>query len=105
MIIFPPLVTKLTQLHNAWIVGSAADPNKNLSTVRDWDILVPWSEWSKAVLLIPTTATPNTFGGWKCLEKGIIIDVWPDDIATLLNNSMTKFVYHPRSGNRWKLIQ
>jgi len=37
----PALVCKLSHGHEAWIVGSAADPEGAPAQVRDYDVLVP----------------------------------------------------------------
>lgn len=101
---FPKLVANLVMQHNAWIVGSAADPEQDLSKVRDWDVIVPFSNWLTASGLIPQDAKPNRFGGWRCQSEGQEVDVWPDDIAMILNASKSKFAWHPRSGARWVRI-
>ena len=36
----PTLVCKLTLVHEAWIVGSAADPAADFTKIRDFDVLV-----------------------------------------------------------------
>ena len=67
---YPALVSKLTTLFDGWIVGSAANP-ENVHP-RDYDVLIPFSQWQLASALIPTDATPNTFGGWKCISEGVL---------------------------------
>ncbi len=42
----PPIARKLVLVHDAWIVGSAA--NIEVITPRDVDILVPFREWYRA---------------------------------------------------------
>lgn len=88
-------------LADAWIVGSTALPDADLSNVRDWDLLIPFDKWPIAAGLIPETATPNTFGGWKINWHGIIIDVWPGDLSQFLRESTTKGVWHLGSGKRF----
>ena len=57
----PRLVTRLCMIHDAWVVGSAAQPGAG--EVRDYDVLVPWPRWNEAALLVPRDARPNAFGG------------------------------------------
>lgn len=97
----PILVGKLTQFCDAWIVGSAADPDVDFSAVRDFDIAVPFGSWHLAASLIPATATPNSFGGWKCESEGAIVDVWPQDLTHFVTNHVSSpYLFHPRSGTR-----
>lgn len=96
----PALVCKLTHAHEAWIVGSAADPKTDHTLPRDYDVLVPFSHWQEAAMLIPPDAKPNTFGGWKCKSEGQEVDVWPGDLGWLLTNSAAKWAWHLRTGCR-----
>lgn len=98
--IMPALVHKLTYGHDAWVVGSAANPDADLSKVRDYDILVSMNNWREAALLISENATVNTFGGWKCQSEGKEVDVWPGDLAWLLTNAVVKYAWHPRTNTR-----
>lgn len=100
MHVLPALVCKLTHGHEAWVVGSAADPDCDQSKVRDYDVLVPLTHWQAAAMLIPPDATPNTFGGWKCQSEGREVDVWPGELAWLLTNSAAQWAWHPRTGVR-----
>lgn len=61
MTTIPKLVLDLVYAHSAWIVGSAANPDNK--EPRDYDIIVPFSEWNKACMLIPMDAKVNHFGG------------------------------------------
>lgn len=95
-------------MHNAWIVGSAA--NLDNENPRDYDVLVPFSNWSTASTLIPRSAIPNIFGGWKFIDEGkvkgvfdTIVDVWPGDLSEFLTIDMVKFIWHPRTNRRFKL--
>jgi hypothetical protein len=106
MKILPGIVTKFVMLHDAWIVGSAAKPGTDFTKCRDIDVLVPYAQWPKAALLIPPDAKPNTFGGWKFTTSpvagiNIEVDVWPDDIGTLMTVNMSAVVWHPRTNIRW----
>lgn len=96
----PALVSKLCEFHDGWIVGSAATPDQALAGVRDFDVLVPHAAWPKAALLIPDSARPNTFGGWKCQSEGKTVDVWPDDLGRLFVHQATKYAWHPKTGVR-----
>ena len=97
---FPKLVLAMTHAHNAWLVGSAANPENN--NPRDYDVVVPYSEWQKACMLIPSDAKPNHFGGWKCISEGKEVDIWPGDVAWLMQRPQTTYVWHLLSGIRWK---
>ena len=97
---YPKLVLALTHCHDAWIVGSGADPNNK--EPRDYDILVPYSQWQKASSLIPMDAKVNTFGGFKCISDGIEIDVWAGDIGWLMQRPGCTYVLHLASGIRFK---
>ena len=96
----PALVYKLAYAHEAWIVGSSAEPNCDLLTVRDFDLLVPFSHWQQAAMLIGREAKPNTFGGWKCKCEGREVDVWPGDLAWLMTNKRARWAWHPRTNTR-----
>lgn len=101
-------------MHDAWIVGSAAAPEADLSKVNDIDVLVPWTNWKEASTLLHEYGTSgdlhiNTFGGWKVdlvyrpndedyLEMSI--DVWPGDLAWLFTNDAMKYAWHFKSGTR-----
>lgn len=97
---YPKLVGTLVTLFDAWIVGSGADPTVDPTTVHDWDVMVPYRNWPKAALVIPKDAKVNTFGGWKCTCQGRSVDVWPDDLDTVLNSHLNLYAWHPRSDTR-----
>ncbi len=91
----------------AWIVGSAAEPDADISCVRDFDVAVPFGVWHLASSLIPDYADPNTFGGWKikvCETDGAdyTVDVWPDEMGRLVLNRVFGWAWHPKSGVRIK---
>lgn len=98
----PKLVLALTHAHDAWIVGSGADPNN--TEPRDYDVIVPYSEWQKACMLIPMDAKPNHFGGWKCISEGKEIDVWCGDLGWLMQKPQMKYIWHVASGVRWQNV-
>jgi hypothetical protein len=96
---YPKLVASLTHMHDAWVVGSAADPGNEKP--RDWDVMVPFSQWNAASQLIPKDAKPNTFGGWKVkTEEGDEIDVWPGELGVLMQNAKARYAWHVRTGTR-----
>jgi len=97
----PALAAKLCTLHDAWVIGSAAHPNADLSTVKDFDICVPFSNWKSAAALMPANATVNTLGGWKSVSEGAVVDVFPVDMGWLLTNADVKHIWHPRTGARF----
>jgi len=76
-------------VHGGLIVGSQAkrlageslggDPN-------DWDVIVPLEKWQTIALLIPSTAKPNKFGGWRFKADSVEIDVWPGSVMEYLTN-------------------
>jgi hypothetical protein len=104
MRILPPITTKLTTLHSGWIVGSAANFDKDMKNIKDIDVLIPFNNWKEAAALIPAEAHPNTFGGWSFRDNQILIDVWPGDLAWFLTNSMANYAWHPQSGSLFKRI-
>ena len=98
----PVLVGRLVYFHDAWILGSAAHPDADLLTVRDFDVLVPPANWQQAAQLIPLDAKPNSYGGWKCLSEGKEVDVWPEDLGKRLSCSLNQYAWHPQSGARFE---
>ncbi len=94
----PTLVAKLTLNHDAWVVGSAADPaNEN---PRDFDVLVPFYAWGPASQLLPSDCRMNSLGGWKCISEGVEVDVWPGDLAFVMRQDAFSVAWHPSSGAR-----
>lgn len=106
--LFPPIVMALTHGHDAWIVGSAADPQTKLHRVRDLDVLVPFSEWNKASFLLhgANMIGINSFGGFKFEEvkdeESFTVDVWPGELGAVMQNDRATWAWHPRSGRRIK---
>lgn len=101
----PALAAKLVYTCDAWILGSAAAPDADLISVRDFDILVPTANWIQAAQMIPPDAKPNTFGGWKCVSEGRTVDVWPNDLGKELARALNLFVWHPQSGARFQRVE
>ena len=100
---YPPLVLAMTNIHDGWIVGSAADPS--VHKPRDIDIIISFTNWQQACVLIPKNAKVNSFGGWKCKDRGIIIDIWPGDLGWLMQYHRSQWAYHPRTGIRLQRIE
>lgn len=83
-------------LHDAWIVGNLSEHGE----ARDWDVLVSFTNWKEAAALVPVDAKPNSFGGWKFIEEGFAIDVWPGDMAWLMTNEKFKTAWHPKTNRK-----
>lgn len=92
----PAIVKKLTHGFDAWVVGSAADPNND--DPKDYDVQVPFSTWGQACLLIPKDAVPNSFGGFRFEDDGMSIDVWPGELGWIFQRPACKWAWHPASG-------
>lgn len=86
----PIIVSKLCYLHDAWIVSRPTDAEP-----RDWDVIVAFSEWKEAAALIPSSAVPNSFGGWKFADEGKTVDVWPGEMAWLMTQPAWLGAWHP----------
>jgi hypothetical protein len=95
----PKLVSDLSYYHEAWIVGSAANPEN--TEPRDYDVLVPFSKWQEASSLIPPGAKPNHFGGWKCISEGVEVDVFPGELTWLLKYPQTQWIYNYATNIRY----
>lgn len=98
---YPKLVLDLSFVADAWIVGSAADPDNDEPS--DYDLLVPYSQWQNACMFIPKNATPNHFGGWKCESEGEIVDVWPGELSFILAHGHTDCALNLKSGRIWSI--
>jgi hypothetical protein len=78
----PTLVRVLAYQHKAWVVGGAAKFMCGIGpTPRDWDVIVPESEWSAASKHFPYGATVNTLGGIKATSDGCEVDIWASDLG------------------------
>lgn len=91
---FPRSVRIMTTTFDSWIVGSAVDSDRP----KDIDVMVSWTRWHEVTSLIPSSASPNTFGGWKYTEDGTEVDVWPDSLDRLATTSQFTVAWHPKSG-------
>lgn len=97
------LIRQLCYIYDAWIVGSAALPDTDLTTVKDFDLILPLYDYHKVCPLIIHSANiiqPNTFGGWKVQANNIWIDIWPDDLTRLAAMQQFKAAWHPRENIR-----
>lgn len=54
---------------------------------HDWDIMIPFSKWIFVEGIIPQTAKPNRFLGWRFSKNGVEFDVWPDDLQHFLRKA------------------
>ena len=91
----------------AWIVGSAADPDV-LTSPRDYDVVVPWSEWAACAMQLPhlgEVVRLTRFGG-LCIRtrEGVLVDVWPADLGAFFLNPPAKYAWHPKNGTLLKRV-
>lgn len=82
----PGVIRSYCYQNDAWIVGSGADYLLGIKVdlPRDWDILIPISNWNQACKSIPEGSKTNAFGGVKYTVEGIDIDVWGCDLGWFL---------------------
>lgn len=94
-VIMLPAVVYQMCVHGALIVGSLAKKmagDQSVKESNDYDLLVPLDKWQTIAMLIPDTAKPNRFGGWRFMDgKGNEIDVWPDSLESYLAKCKTKY--------------
>ena len=92
-IMLPRIVYQMC-VNGALIVGSFA---KKLAGEKikshDYDLLVPPEKWQLVAILIPMTAKPNKFGGWRFVDSqsGKEIDVWPSSLEKYLTECKSKY--------------
>jgi len=91
----PTLVRQLGLYCDAWLVGGSVDDDNP----KDYDVVVPYSQWNKACMLLPKEVKFNTFGGIKCVSDGFSIDVWIDDLTSLCTSNKFSVAMHINSGN------
>lgn len=101
----PVIVAVLCEKFDAWIVGSAADPENKAP--RDWDVMIPWHEWDGAAGLIlalvgADNVRLNAFGGWKLRRDDGVVDIFPGMPQSYLSAAKFKHMFHPRSLSHWK---
>ncbi len=87
-----PRVVYQMCVHGALIVGSQAKGMAEDVEIEasDYDLLVPLEHWQTIALLIPASARPNKFGGWRFKTGSIEVDVWPDTLQNYLANCRSK---------------
>lgn len=90
----PTLVRQLGLYCDAWLVGGAVDE----VTPKDYDVVIPYSQWNNACMFLPKQIEFNTYGGIKCVSDGFSIDVWTDDLSLFKSNSFS-VAMHINSGN------
>lgn len=93
----PSIVKQFSTNFGGWVIGSGCQENP-----KDWDVLIPFSEWNRAAHLIPKDAKPNTFGGWKFTVDGVDIDVWPGELSFICNQAKFTEAWCPATGRRIK---
>lgn len=91
---YPELVTKLTTICNAWIVGGAVDNENPI----DYDLYIPFSKWREACAIIPKDSKINRMGGFKCVSEAIDVDIWTGDMSDFLASNYFSKAYHPQTG-------
>jgi len=91
---YPELVTKLTTICSAWIVGGAI----NSDSIKDYDLFIPMKYWREACALIPKDANINRMGGFKCISENIEVDVWTGFMSDFLASNYFLKAYHPQTG-------
>jgi len=95
---YSPLITKLINNHDAWIFGSAADP-ENINP-RDYDIFIPVNEWHTACLLIPSDFKINTLGGFKIIDDNKEVDIFTGNFNEFITRNFFKYAFHPKTNIR-----
>lgn len=87
-----PRVVYQMCVHGALLAGSQARKLAGEVGVEpnDFDLLVPLERWQTIALLIPPSARPNKFGGWRFMtdhgDERVEVDVWPDSVYNYLAN-------------------
>lgn len=94
----PRLARLILSQYNAWLVGSAADPNNH--NPKDFDIVVSWEDWKHVAMLIPkgTNTTLTIFGGLKCISDGQTVDIWPGNVGDIMLSAKAKYAMNPQLG-------
>ena len=118
----PTSVKLFVERCDAFIVGSAANPNADIKTVNDIDVVIPFHKWDVACIIIQNAIdsysdasleyiqpTLNVYGGMKFgdvqflsnLQRQITIDVWPSDLNKYLLSSLVEYVWNPKFNLRY----
>ena len=90
----PPIAYKIASVYGAWVVGGACLE----SNPKDVDLMVPLNQWYLAAPLVPASARPTVFGGWKWVEGDITVDCWPDSLSRLVTRIRFQAAYSPSTG-------
>jgi hypothetical protein len=107
----PSLVHHL-MMSGAWLVGSAADPNRNYerNPPRDWDLCIEPKDWFDCSLLLVSAETSNhsltRFGGQRMevtdrkRSKPYQLDCWVSTLAETMARmtSGPNYAFHLKSG-------
>ena len=90
-----PIVTEILCCeYGGWIIGSAANPDANVDSVNDIDIIVPFDQWRKVSKIAASHgATLNKHGGSRFLDENVEIDVWPDTLDKVM--VVSKWAWQP----------
>ncbi len=91
----PVVAAKLCYGFGGWVVGGAVTSEHP----KDWDIAIPFENWSGAAMLIPGDSTPNAFGGWSFCSEGVEYDVFPCSLSWLMQNRKCTVLWNPKTGD------
>ncbi len=119
----PTSVKLFVERCDAFIVGSAANPNAVIQDVADIDVVIPFHKCDVACIIIqsavkdgdgdeqPSAYGPalNVYGGLKFIEsipigsdwQNISIDVWPSDLNKFLLSSLVEYIWNPKFNLRY----
>ncbi len=117
----PTSVKLFVERCDAFIVGSAANPNAHLNEpdavatnpytgicVNDIDVVIPFHKWDIACIIIASAndqeqnwPTLNVYGGLKFVDDGKTVDVWPSDLNKYLLSSLVEYVWSPKFNLRY----
>lgn len=82
------IIRYFCKYHNALIVGTGAlwligETDKE---PRDWDVMIPSDEYTRASRLVPKGSVTNSFGGIKVKGKDRDIDIWCMGVIDFFGN-------------------
>lgn len=99
----PRIVRWLTIEMGCWVVGSRASfRDVRITETSDWDILVPFQVWQQVVPMLPLQGVTITkCGGFRFHvdDKGVDVDVWPQDLAEYLMHPFIHVAWYPKTGS------
>lgn len=91
--------------YDGWIIGSAANPDVDVDSVGDIDIIVPFHQWRKVSKIAASMdAMLNKHGGSRFIDEGIEVDVWPDTLDTNMLTSFMDWIWQPRFNVRFHRV-